>query len=109
MSSQHIQLKNKGWNKLSLIEQLANIGSEVERAIKWRNKNEQYFHLAYFRALELMEYTINDVKNKYRLKELVRVYEVLNDYFTGENNYKSSDKLWHNYFYPFNFAARKNL
>lgn len=109
MSSQHIQLKNKRWNKLSLIEQLANIGSEVERTIKWRSKNEEFSRLAHFRALELLEYTINDVKNRNRLKELVRVYEVLNDYFIGDNHYKSSDTLWHNYFYPFNFAARKNL
>lgn len=60
----HININR--WNKLSLMEQMANIGSEVERAIKWRSKNEPYFRLAYFRALELMEYTINDAKNKYR-------------------------------------------
>ncbi len=108
MNTSSILLKNENWNKLSLVEQLANIGSEVERAIIWKSKKQDYSRLAFFRALELLECTINDTKNKPRLKELVRVYEVLCDYFIGENKYNSSDRLWHKYFFPFNFAARKN-
>jgi hypothetical protein len=58
--------------------------------------------------LELLELTIEDTRNRKRLKELCRVREVLNDYFLFDNTYKSSDKLWQNYFYSF-AIARINL
>lgn len=107
MSIQHQQLAQGKWNELSLIEQMANIGSEVERTISWKLKgNNEYSQKAFARALELLSLTIDDEKNKKRLKELVRDYEVLVDYFAGENIYGSSDKLWRNYFFAFNWAAR---
>ncbi|MFH1233122.1 MAG: hypothetical protein V1649_00520 [Patescibacteria group bacterium] len=108
MSIQHKQLAQGRWNELSLVEQMANIGSEVERTINWKAKgNEEYSQKAFERALELLSLTIDDKKNKTRLKELVRNYEVLVDYFAGENIYCSSDKLWKDYFFAFNWAARK--
>lgn len=107
MSYQHKELAEGRWFKLSLVEQLANVGSEVERAIKWRNKgHEQYGQSAFERALELLSLTIDDPKNKFRLKEPTRIYELLVDYFMGDNFYGSSDKLWHNYFLAFACAAR---
>jgi hypothetical protein len=107
MSVQHQQLAGGKWNDLSLVEQMANIGSEVERTINWKFKgNNEYSQKAFERALELLSLTIDDKKNRKRLKELVRDYEVLVDYFAGENLYGSSDKLWHNYFFAFNWAAR---
>jgi len=88
---------------------MANIGSEVERAISWRNKgNSLYSRKAAERALELLFLTIGDLKNRSRLKELTRLYEVLVDYFFGQNQYSSSDRLWQKYFYAFNYAARIN-
>jgi len=106
MKYQHQNLSNGRWFKLSLFEQLANIGSEVERAILWKEKNREYSQQAFYRSLELLSLTIDDQKNRGRLKELTRLYEVLVDYFAGDNQYQSSDKLWRNYFYPFNYAAR---
>lgn len=107
--TQHKQLAAGRWRDLSLVEQLANVGSEVERAISWRKKgNGSYSRMAVERAIELLTLTIIDPKNKKRLKELTRVREVLVDYFFGENTFSSSDKLWHSYFYPFNRAARIN-
>lgn len=97
------------WQKLSFFEQMANVGSEVERTILWRKKKKDYSELAFERCLELMNLTITDPKNRTRLKELTRTREVLVDYFDGENQYASSDKLWRSYFYPFNFAARNSL
>jgi len=89
---------------------MANVGSEVERAIKWREKrNAQYSQMAFERALELLDFTVADGKNNKRLKELLRLREVLADYFAFENAYQSSDKSFQNYFYAFNFAARKGL
>lgn len=107
MNYQHKQLAEGRWLKLSLIEQLANVGTEVGRAINWREKNNKdYSNKAFERALELLELTIDDTKNRFRLKELTRVYEALVDYFIGDNQYASSDKLWQKYFHAFNYAAR---
>ncbi|MDO9399116.1 MAG: hypothetical protein Q7T79_00295 [bacterium] len=106
MKIYHKELANGRWNELTFFEQMANIGSEVERTINWRNKNIKYSQQAFERALELLSFTIDDSKNKKRLKELTRVYEVLVDYFAFENQYGSSDKLWQNYFFAFNWAAR---
>jgi hypothetical protein len=107
MSYQHQQLAQGKWSEFSLVEQLANVGSEVERAINWRNKGHmQYSRLAFERALELLSLTIDDPKNKFRLKEPTRLYELLVDYFAGDNSFGSSDELWHNYFLAFAYAAR---
>ena len=95
------------WGKFSLAEQMANIGSEVGRTIRWKEKkNHQYSKMAFIRALELLDLTINCRKNKKRLKELTRVREALVDYFEGENKFSSSDELWQKYFFAFNYSAR---
>ncbi len=110
MNVQHKDLAAGKWNSLSFFEQMANVGSEVERAMKWREKgNSQYSQMAFERALELLDLTVADKKNKTRLKELLRLREILTDYFAFENVYQSSDKSFQNYFYAFNFAARKGL
>ena len=110
MKLQHQKLASGRWQKLSFFGQMANIGSEVERAIGWRKKgNDLYSRKAAKRALELLFFTIGDLKNKNRLKELTRLYEVLVDYFFGQNQYSSSDCLWQKYFYAFNYAARINV
>jgi len=104
MKCQHKNLAKGRWNKLCFASQMANIGSEVIRTINWRQKgNPKYSQLAFFRALELLDLTISDKKNISRLKELVRLREVLADYFSFDNIYKSSDQKWQNYFMAFNF------
>ena len=109
MKFQHKKLASGRWFKLSFVEQMANIGAEVGRTINWKNKEEpEYSRQAFYRALELIHLTIEDKRNKKRLKELCRLKEVLIDYFAFDNQYQSSDKLWHSYFYPFNYAARIN-
>ncbi len=109
MNYQHQQLAAGRWKELSFFEQMANIGSEVERTIQWKKKNnEDYSRRAFERTLELLDLTIADPKNKKRLKELLRVRETLADYFAFDNSYKSTEKNWRNYFLAFNFAARIN-
>ena len=109
MKFYHPDITPVRWFKLSLWEQLANIGAEVGRAISWKNKNElKDSQNAFFRALELLFLTIDDPKNKPRLKELCRLQEVLGDYFMGENQYGSTDENLNNYFLFFNFLARKS-
>lgn len=107
---QHKELAAGRWKNFSFFEQMANVGSEVERAISWRNKGDkEYSRLAVERALELLDLTIDDSKNQKKLRELLRLREVLVDYFYSNNSFASSDRLWQNYFTPFNFAARLNI
>lgn len=107
MSFQHKELAAGRWFELSPVEQLANVGSEVERAIQWREKGDQeYSTRAIERALELLYLTIGDEKNRKRLKELTRLQEVLADYFYADNQYGSSNALWRSYFGAFGHAAR---
>lgn len=106
MNYQHKDLAEGRWCSLSFFDQMANIGSEVERAIKWRTKgNLKYSQMAFERALELLDLTIADKKNIRRLRELTRLRESLVDYFAFENMYQSTSKSFQNYFYAFNFAA----
>lgn len=102
----HKQLAGGKWEVLSFAQQMANVGSEVERAIKWKNKNKpERSQLAFFRALELMDFTIADNNNKRRLGELCRTREALVDYFFADNQYKSTDATWQKYFRAFNWWA----
>lgn len=109
MTLYHRTLTPTRWAKLSLFEQLANVGSEVERSILWKNKdNLEYSRLAFFRGLELLDLTLGTTKSGARLKELARLRETLVDYFFGSNQYRSSDRLWRDYFSAFHYAACKD-
>ena len=83
---------------------------QFERAIRWKNTNNlEYCRMAFERALELLDLTIADPKNKERLKELLRLREMLSDFFVFGNEYHSEDRDWQNYFYSFNFSVRRML
>jgi hypothetical protein len=105
---QHQDLASGRWQKFSLVDQLANVGSEVGRALSWQDKNEENSRMAFERGLELLDLTIEDPKNKKRLKELLRVREMLADYFMYDNIYSSNVEKWNSYFNAFNYAARIN-
>ena len=88
------------------MEQLANVGSEVERALNWRNKNNpEYSRLAFLRALELLNLTIADPRHRQRLRELTRLREALLDYFLGDNAFRSTEKSWRRYFHGYAYAS----
>ena len=109
MSCQHKGLADGRWGKLSLAEQMANIGSEVERALNWKSKdNVAYSQKAFERALELIDLTLENTQKLPRLKEIARLREATVDYFSGTNQFRSTERLWRNYFSPFTYAARKN-
>lgn len=102
----HTGLTPERWFKFTILEQLANVGMDIERTIQWRNNNNpEYSQAAFERALELLDLTIADPKNRKRLKEICRARELLVDYFIFDNEYKSTDKQWQDYFYQFNYAA----
>ena len=107
MTFQHKIAAGGDWLKFSLIEQMANIGSEVERAIKWREKGREDISLpAFFRALELFDLTIEAVGlDEAKLGELCRCKELFADYYFGGNQYSQTAEMWRKYFYHFTFAA----
>lgn len=102
----HSDLQESQWNELTLIDQLANIGSDVIRTITWRQKGRlEEARAAFERALELIDLTIRDPKNRKRLREIVRTREALVDHFVYDNEYNTTDKIWYNYFFDFNYAS----
>lgn len=109
MNYQHKDLASGRWRELSFFEQMANVGSEIERTVSWLKKgNREYGRLAFERALELLDLTIREARGKGRLRELCRVREALADHFAFDNSYQSTDESWRKYFYSFTFAARIN-
>ncbi len=109
MSYQHKDLATGRWGKLSFLEQMANIGSEVERALNWRTKNNtDYSQRAFERSLELIDLTLESVKGFTYLKEIARMREAIVDYFFGTNQFMSTETSWRKYFSQFTYAARRN-
>lgn len=108
MNPQHKELANGRWAKMSLAEQMANIGSEVSRALNWQKKEKKELSIkAMNRALELLDMTVSSIKKYSKLKELFRVREALVDFFYGANEFASSELLWRKYFDHFVYLARK--
>jgi hypothetical protein len=106
MSHQHVSLAAGRWQTLPLTEQLANVGSDVARARRWREKDPQQCDKAFVRALELLDMTIGDPRWKGRRKELTRAREFLCDAMLGGKEYGSDFASLDRYFYPFAVAAR---
>ena len=102
----HKELTKEKWQKLPFFEQMANIGAEIGRTMNWQKKDKELSDAAFYRGIELLDSTIEDKKNRKKLKELCRLRETLADYFCFDNIYGSTDEKWNNYFYPFNYVAR---
>lgn len=47
-----------------------------------------------------------NIKNIHRLREIIRIREVLVDFIMYDNIYGSTDENWQDYFYQFGYAAR---
>ena len=107
MGTQHSGLAAGGWGRLSLLQQLGNVGSEVSRARRWQNKDPLLFEGAIIRALELLDLSIRDPRWRHRLKELVRAREMMCDAWLGGKEYHSELEGLDRYFFNFALAARK--
>jgi hypothetical protein len=109
MEYTHRDLASGRWFRLSLAEQLGNVGSEYERALSWKKRGEQlHFEKAFDRMLELLDLTIADQRwHNHRLKELVRLREVVCAEFFGEPFGSDTGDL-RNYFLYFGILARKD-
>lgn len=104
----HKDLASERWQAMPLHEQLANIGSEASRALFWKQKNdEEKMWSSSERMLELLDLTIEDKRWRTRLKEMLRLREVICDFLFSENIYGSSSDMIENYFLPFALQTRR--
>ena len=98
----HIHQNLEKWHKMSLAEQMGNIGSEVGRAMTWHKKGDnEKKEQSLERALGLIDLTIQDKRLQNRCFELYRLKEVLKDVFLGKNNYRVSLDSLEEYFLSF--------
>ena len=106
---QHTNLDTSLWSNGALEFQLANIGSEVFRAISWKEKNNsEYARLANYRMLELIDLLLENLNLPAQLKEVARVRELWLDFFMGENIYQQTAKQWNDYFHAFTYVVQKD-
>lgn len=106
MEMVHRELAGGRWQQLSLVEQLANVGSEVGRMRRWRDRDERLMTKAFERALELLDLTLADPRWRDRLREIARARELLCDAATGGHEYNTTLEDLDRYFLAFAVAAR---
>jgi hypothetical protein len=106
----HADLAAGRWQTLTLAEQLGNIGSEIERAIRARDRDDAgRFTGGLDRALELFDLTLADPRWRgRRLREIARAREVTCDFLVGDNDYRSTADSLASYFLQFALAARRS-
>jgi hypothetical protein len=105
----HKNLAEGEWFKMSLSEQLGNIGSEVSRTSRQEGKDEKLFLSAVERALELFDLTLSDKRWKGRLREIGRARELFCDAVLGGEEYDSRLKDLQKYYDYFGMAARMHI
>lgn len=106
----HKDLAGGHWKELGLSEQMGNIGSEVHRALKWREKNPERAERAAGRALELFDLTMEDPdaeNHPGKLEEVCRAREEFCGYFYGDNEF-GTDPVKLMRYYDF-FAMRRAM
>lgn len=109
MNFLHKELAAGGWYRLSLAEQMGNIGSEVSRAARWQEKDTKLFWGAVNRALDLFDLTIEDPRWRGRLREIARAREVFCDAVYGGKEYGTTFQNLQPYFDLFALAARNKI
>ncbi len=105
---QHKKQAEGEWIKKSFLEQMANIGSEVYRAISWKERNSEYSEIAFNRSLELFDLTKNSKLTSSQYRELTRTREIWVDYFKYDNQYNSTGEDINKYF-TYLTVAFKNI
>ena len=102
----HQELAAGRWGRLSLAEQLGNVGTEVGRMRRWRGKDERLAAGAFERALELLDLTLADLRWRGRLREIARARELLCDAALGGREHGATLEDLDRYFLEFALAAR---
>jgi hypothetical protein len=102
----HRELAAGRWGQLSLAAQLANVGSEVGRMLRWRGQDERLATAAFERALELLDLTLADSRWRGRLREIARAREMLCDAASGGREYGGTLEELDRYFLAFAVTNR---
>jgi hypothetical protein len=106
--ARHAGLATGRWTQLSLIEQLANIGSEIGRAaLAGQRGDDARMRAALERGLELFDLTLADDRWQGRRREVSRARELVCDFLVGDNVHGSTPASLDAYFLPFAVAARR--
>lgn len=104
----HKSLAAGRWHMLPISEQLGNVGSEVERAIRaWHSGNSSRFESAVARALELFDLTARDERWRgHRRREILRARAEFCALFWDKDVPPSSEEGLRKYFLYFAMRAR---
>ena len=99
---------SRAWARLELVEQLGNVGSEVERAIRAHGAGRtSRFDGAFARALELFDLTARDPRWRgHRAQEILRAREEFCRLFFDPEAPPDSSRGLRRYFLGFAWAAR---
>jgi hypothetical protein len=98
------------WRALTLAEQLGNIGSEVDRAIRAKEQhNDERLRGTLERALKLFDLSLIDERWRGpRRREISRAREAVCDFLVGDNDYASTGESLDAYFFAYALAARRD-
>lgn len=92
------------WWDMTIAQQLCNVGSEVSRSIRRKNKHDMLGAQEFcIHAIEMLGYTKQDPKNLNRRNELSYAQEEILDYILGDNLYRNDDASimkWYDEFLP---------
>lgn len=105
---QHKKQAQGSWKEKSFLEQMANIGSEVYRAISWKEKNKEYGDMAFLRSLELFDLSKDSKLTSSQYRELTRMREIWVDYYKYDNQYLSTAQSINNYFMYLTIAYKNS-
>lgn len=91
------------WKKLSIFEQMGNIGSEVGRTMNALSRgDDESMTAAFRRALDLIDITVGCWSSESRRRELLRAREL----FTSAVQSRQPDHALDTYFFQFALVAR---
>ncbi len=105
----HPELAGGRWHTMPLVTQLANIGSEVDRAIRAHDgANTERWTSAFARALELFDLTATDARWRgHRRREILRARELFCGLFHSASPASGDAEFLRKYFLEFAVAARR--
>ena len=93
---------NEKWFKMEVGMQLANVGGEINRAIRWKSRGDDKKATNFYdKAMEFLDLTMQDPKNRHRLGELKEVRYELEDFFYGGNTYQNTGESIMKYYDAF--------
>ena len=97
------------WQKFSLEQQMAHIGSEVTRAVNLKEKGDKGLGQGSgWRVLEMIDLTLADKRWRNRLREVFLLRDVFCDYVFDAGNFEVSGDNLKEYFLPFALLAMKS-